>query len=124
MRRVGGGLALAIAALAGCASGGDGRQTPPPSSAGTVTFEVRNTESPGTGLSVSLVSARGDRTLLGALGPRQTETFAREGLQESVSYRLVAGVTGSGEITSERFALAAGSTVTWTLPQNQLRVSR
>jgi hypothetical protein len=105
---------------------GTGRQPPRAQTAGeggTVRIIVENMESPGTTMSVHLLSGAGDRELLGGVGARRAETFQVEGLSSKVSYRLIAGPTGGRNIASERFALKPGSTVRWVLPFNRLTVS-
>ena len=104
-------LASLCIALAACASGGTSSsgagQAAPAGGGGRAVIVVENTESPGRGISVELVSSTGERRLLGQVGPRQTESFDVEDLQGGVSYRLVAGLTGGGNVTSERFGTSA-----------------
>jgi hypothetical protein len=120
-------LTLAGMLLAACASGGQSSQNESTQATGTddgqsAVIVVENTESPGRSISVDLVSAAGDRRLLGSVGPRRTEAFEVP-LKSGVSYRLVAGLTGGGNVSSERFSMAPGARITWTLPLNSLRTS-
>jgi hypothetical protein len=57
------------------------------------------------------------------VGPGQTEEFDVEGASPDISYRLVGGLTGGGEIVSETFTVRPGSRVRWILPFNTLTVS-
>ncbi len=110
------GLTLALAA---CATGGAAGTESGAGIGSDVTIVVENTESPGSTISVSLVSSTGDRTLLGSVGPHQTETF-QVSVPTDRAYRLVAGLTGGGDIASDRFPLSPGAQVRWTLPFNTL----
>jgi hypothetical protein len=121
-------LCLVIALLlAACASGGgnasESAQTDETAGGGGAVIVVENTESPGRGISVELTSAAGDRRLLGQVGPRRTETFEVTGLKPGMSYRLVAGLTGGGNVRSDSFTISPGARITWTLPLNSLRTS-
>jgi hypothetical protein len=111
-----------MAAVA-CASGGSSSSGAAAAGTGSAVIVVENTESPGRAISVELVSATGDRRLLGQVGPRQSETFEVDGLEPGVSYRLVAGLTGGGNVSSERFGVSPGERITWTLPLNSLHTS-
>jgi hypothetical protein len=118
---------VAAILLVACASGG-GQSSAESGQAKTaggvgVVIMVENTESPGRGISVELTSADGDRRLLGSVGPRRTETFEVTDLKPGMSYRLVAGLTGGGNVSSESFTITPGARVTWTLPLNSLRTS-
>ena len=120
-------LLAAIGIAGACASGGTSStgsgQAAAAGGGGSAVIVVENTESPGRAISVELVSANGQRRLLGQVGPRRTESFEVDGLEGGVSYRLVAGLTGSGNVTSERFGIAPGERITWTLPLNSLHTS-
>lgn len=110
--------------LAGC-GGHAGRSTgsePGTVSGGAPVVVVENTSTSAGALSIQLVSATGERTILGAVGPQRTESFPLEGVTYGVSYRLVAGLAGGGNIASERFALSPGARIRWRLPFNTLRV--
>jgi hypothetical protein len=116
-------LLLATLSVA-CASGGQGESAATEETGGlSAVIVVENTESPGRGISVELTSAAGDRRLLGQVGPRRTETFEVSGLKPGMSYRLVAGLTGAGNVRSENFTIEPGARITWTLPLNSLRTS-
>lgn len=119
------GLMASIGIALACASGGSSSAGAAPAAGGggSAVIVVENTESPGRAISVELVSANGERRLLGQVGPRQTETFDVGGLQPGVSYRLVAGLTGGGNVSSERFGVSPGERITWTLPLNSLHTS-
>lgn len=111
--------------LAGCGghAGRSTRSEPGTVSGGApVVVVVENTSTSAGALSIQLVSATGERTILGAVGPQRTETFPLEGVAYGVSYRLVAGLAGGGNIASERFALSPGARIRWRLPFNTLRV--
>ena len=73
---------------------------------------------------MQLESSTGDRTILGSVGPRRTEIFEVGNVNPNVSYRLVAGFTGGGDVVSERFTLSPGARVRWVLPFNTLRTSQ
>ena len=118
-----GALPLATLLALGCASGGGAAREAAEAPPGAITFIVENTESPGQGLSVTLEAANGNRALLGAVGPRRTETFVVEEPPPTTSYRLEAGLTGGRNVTSERFTVDPGSTVRWMLPNNQVTVT-
>jgi hypothetical protein len=119
---------LLLTVLSGaCASGGntasESASTDETAGGLSVVIVVENTESPGRGISVELTSAAGDRRLLGQVGPRRTETFEVTGLKPGVSYRLVAGLTGSGNVRSDSFSISPGARITWTLPLNSLHTA-
>ncbi len=112
---------LAAILVAACASGGG--QAAETAGGESAVIVVENTASPGRGISVELTSAAGYRRLLGSVGPRRTETFDVGDLKSGVSYRLVAGLTGGGNVSSESFTVPPGARITWTLPLNSLRTS-
>jgi hypothetical protein len=101
--------------LAGCASAErqQGRAQ------GPMEVVVENTRPSGAAVSIQIVSSTGERTLLGAVAPLNTETF-RVTLSQDWSYRLVAQTPEGGRIVSQSFALAPGEEVHWTLPFNTL----
>lgn len=114
---------IALLLVAACASGERRAGGSGAAPAGDVSIVIENVARPGVQLSVQLVSGSGERMILGAVGPQRTETFAVEDARPGISYRLVAGVAGGGDIVSEPFALSAGTQVRWRLPYNTLRVT-
>ncbi len=116
-------MGIAVACASGGTSSSGSGQAAAAGGGASAVIVVENTESPGRGISVELVSATGERRLLGQVGPRQAETFEVDGLEPGVSYRLVAGLTGGGNVSSERFGISPGERITWTLPLNSLRTS-
>jgi hypothetical protein len=85
----------------------------------TMQIVVRNDRPSGAASSVQVVSTTGERTLLGAVAPLDTQTFDVK-LNGNWSYRLVAEAAGGGRVVSQLFPVSEGGRVSWRLPDNFL----
>ena len=120
-------MVIAAALLAGGCAGAGGRseervqtvETGSGRSYETMRIVVRNQRPSGAASSVQIVSTTGERTLLGAVAPLDTQTFDVT-LNGNWSYRLVAEAAGGGRVVSQLFPVSEGGRVTWRLPDNFL----
>lgn len=111
---------VALPLLAACAAGAapDG-----PMVGGNVGVEVRNDLVPARSLTVRLVSSRGRRVLLGSVAPGQTEVLHVREPNYNGSFRLIAEMSGGGEVASNVFSLEANGRLIWQVRANIVRFS-
>jgi hypothetical protein len=119
-------VVLSMVLLVGCASSGGqsegaGRAIETGSGPGYETMQivVRNDLPSGAASSIQVVSTTGERTLLGAVPPLETQTFNVR-LNGDWSYRLVAESVGGRRVSSQLFTVSPGGQVSWRLPDNFL----
>lgn len=118
-------LALMVALLPACASGGAGVNAEAGAEVGASsgpTVVVNNNLSVPTALTVSIVPETGVRRLLGNVSPSGNSTL-RYGGTPIGRYRLVARTTSGAEIVSDPFVFGGGNQVTWDLQSNIIRIT-
>lgn len=109
--------------LAACAAGQRDRPStmPQPNS---IFVAVQNNLVPPTALTVYLVSAEGRRNVLGSVSPGSSRTFEFEPPRSSEEYVLQAETAEGRDLQSNRFTLAPGDEVSWSVRTNIVEVSR
>lgn len=106
-------LALALPLLAGCFGGRRGSDRRE-----EATVVVRNNLAIPSPATVYVVSAQGERHLLGSVTPRENASLRFRAPSISGSYRFVARLRRGSEIVSQPLALSGGETVDWELNNN------
>lgn len=108
-------LALALAlggAACATARGGDDQ---------AVTIRVDNTGAPSRALTVYVLESSGLRQAVGPVPPGRTVTLRYRGPTLGAQYRLLARVSGGGDIVSSPIALSPGGTIVWDIQANLAR---
>ena len=110
------GLALSVAAVAGCATAGgrtEGATIP-------IQLQVNNNLRLPTDLTVYAVTRAGNRTLLGGVHPGATANLTFKPVSFSEPYRLLATTPNGRSIRSQSFSVVSDMTgaIVWTLVPN------
>lgn len=113
VRRVTYGLALAVLAAGGCASGGRHGGT-------TVLVRVENDAAPAGPVTVWLAPTSGDRRSLGVVPPATTRLLRVGDLDGTTEYRLTAERQSGASSSSQPFRPGGTDVVDWRLSTNVL----